>query len=518
MRQIGLIRLIRQITKERFFSALVYLTVFLFALYPYRDYDWGWHFRYGEYFVKTGQILREDLFTWTMAGFPWINHSWLYDPIQYLLFTNSSFLGLSLAGAFVSFLAFYIGTAPYKISYWQKGILAIFFTVLTSGVVWQGLRSQVLAFLPLAVFMFLIVKIHLFFHPRGEESPHLGGVAYKYYIFVFPLLFLLWVNLHGSFTLGLLIFGIFLGFQYFFLFFHPRGEKNLHLGGVGSKRLFIPKPLIWLTLSFLVSFAATFINPFTYNVYLEAIRHARNPLLPYISEWIPVQFPGSFYNIFIIYSLLLLVGFAKRRKLADIPLIITSVIVFYLAFGARRYDATYVVATLPFAAIILKDFKFKLENYRTTAFIFIIAVAVSLEIAFFRRIPQYQIFSQSIETYCNHGSNCSEGLTGYLKDNPPQGRGFNFYDWGGYLIGRGVPAKLFIDGRMHLWQRGNYEVFLEYQQMYYEEDWAKFNQYNFDWVIAQPNSKVAAKIKTGELGQWETKYEDERAVYFVRQR
>ena len=488
------------LNREFIFSALVYLAVFLFALYPYRDYDWGWHFRYGEYLLATGHILKNDIFSWTMAGYPWINHSWLYDPIQYLLFKNFSFLGLSLAGALVTLLAFYIGTAPYKISYWQKGILAIFFTVLTSGVVWQGLRSQVFAFLPLSIFMWLILKV------CSIQNTQYRIPNTKYYL-ALPILFLIWVNLHGSFIFGLLIFGAFLAYYYLENFF----KKPF------SFKLWIPKPLIWLTLSFLISVAITFINPYGYKVYLEALRHFNNPLLPYISEWIPVQFPSSFYNIFIIYSLLLATGFARRKKLADIPLIIAALVTFYLAFGARRYNATYAVATLPLTAIILTDFKFKLENYRATAFIFIIAVAVSLEIAFFRRIPQYQIFAQSIGTYCSFGSNCSEGLTKYLKENSPEGRGFNFYDWGGYLIGRGVSAKLFIDGRMHLWQKGEYKVFWEYQQMYYEEDWERFSQYQFDWVIAQPNSKVAAKIKTGELGQWEIKYEDERAVYFVKQ-
>lgn len=486
--------------KKFLFSSLIYLVVFLFALYPYRDFDWGWHYRYGEHFIKTGQILRTDPFSWTMEGYQWVNHSWAYDPLLYLLFEKTGFLGLSLAGAFVALLAFSIGTAPYKIVFWQKGILAIFFTVLTSGVIWQGLRSQILAFLPLSIFMFLIVKIH-----TRHQIPDT-----RHYL-AFPFLFLLWANFHGSFTLGLLIFAIFLLSKVILTFSAFRVVPR-------SSAVFIPKHLVWLTFSFLTSFAVTFINPYGYKIYLEAARHFNNPLLPYISEWVPAQFPSSFYNVFLIYSLLLTIGFIRRKNLADIPLIIATLIIFYMAFGARRYNATYVVATLPLAALILADFKFKLENFRATTFIFIIALFVSFEIAIFRHIPQYQIFSQSIETYCSFGSSCSEGLTKYLLENPPQGRGFNLYDWGGYLIGRGVKAKFFIDGRMHLWEKGQYKVFLEYEKMYYEQDWDKFTKYDFDWVVATPNSKVAQKIKTGEVGKWQTKYEDKRAVYFVRKR
>ena len=46
-------------------SVLVYPVLLLFLIYPYGDYDWGWHYRYGEYFWTHGRILRQDVYSWT---------------------------------------------------------------------------------------------------------------------------------------------------------------------------------------------------------------------------------------------------------------------------------------------------------------------------------------------------------------------------------------------------------------------------------------------------------------------
>jgi len=50
---------------ERISSALVYAGLLVCLLYPYADYDWGWHYRYGEYLLTHGRILRHDIYSWS---------------------------------------------------------------------------------------------------------------------------------------------------------------------------------------------------------------------------------------------------------------------------------------------------------------------------------------------------------------------------------------------------------------------------------------------------------------------
>ena len=137
----------------------MYAGLFPFLLYLYGDVDGGWHLRYGEYLLTHGRILRQDIFSWTMEGYPWTNHSWLYDPLLYLIYTHFSFVGLSLAGAMAGLGAFIFGISFFQLSYWQKAVLAGVFATLTSGALVQGLRSQVVGLLLLALAMFLLFNL-----------------------------------------------------------------------------------------------------------------------------------------------------------------------------------------------------------------------------------------------------------------------------------------------------------------------------------------------------------------------
>ena len=93
---------------NRALSALVYLGLLLYFIYPYSDYDWGWHYRYGEYFFTQGKVLRHDIFSWTMPGYEWVNHSWLFDLLLYVLYTRFGFIGLSATGALLGLLTFHL--------------------------------------------------------------------------------------------------------------------------------------------------------------------------------------------------------------------------------------------------------------------------------------------------------------------------------------------------------------------------------------------------------------------------
>lgn len=481
--------------KDRLLNVFIYLCLFLFCLYPYRDYDWGWHLKQGEYFFTHWAIYRTDTFSWTMAGYHWINHEWLYDPLLYVLYNLTSFWGLSVAGALVTVATFYFCVKGIKLRAYQLAICAFMFGYLISGVAWQGLRSQMIGLLLIAVSMYLLRLVD-----KGSKKV----------FFVFPALYLLWANLHGTFTFGLFIFGLFV-FQ------------KIIIDTIKNGKIFIGKRELYLALSFIASCAVTFVNPFGIGVYFEAARHFSNPLLKYIGEWDPVEFPSTFFFLMIIYALLFLYAAImdyRKTKKVNVYMLGVSLFTFYLAYGARRYVAVAITATLPFLALYFQDLKFKFEKFKATTFLLCLFIIVALEMALFRRVIPWRIFQNySFADYCSFGSHCSEGLTAYLIQHPPQGKGFNFYDWGGYLIGRGVPAKLFIDGRMHLWkdEKTGYSAFWDYEQMNYLGNTKLFDKYNFPWVLVPSGSYISAFIESKTVkGTWIKKYEDDDAVYWVR--
>lgn len=106
-----------------------------------------------------------------------------------------------------------------------------------------------------------------------------------------------------------------------------------------------------------------------------------------------------------------------------------------------------------------------------------------------------------------------------MIDHPPVGKGFDFYDWGGYLIGKGVPAKLFVDGRMHLWEKDGYSAFGDYLDIEFNVDKEKLAKYDFDWILVPSNSTFIDTLeKSDDMGVWKVEYRDSQAIYLVRQR
>lgn len=479
---------------ERLASALVYAAVLIYSAFPYSDFDWGWHYRYGEYLFTHGRVLRHDLYSWTMPGYEWVNHSWLFDPLLYVVYTRFSLIGLSIAGALAGVLTFYLCVRRAHLAYWHLAILAVFYVALTKDVTMQGLRTQVVGLLLLALLGDLLAR-----QRAGQDWPK----------WALPGLFCVWANLHGSFLLGLVVFGAYVAWDV--VVAQLRGHA-------------LPRRWFLIAGSFLASIAATFANPFTYGVYVEARRHFGNPHLAYVVEWMPPSFSLFIGMLFLAYTLAVAYGFFARRTLADVPAIAIAAGTFYMAVSSRRHVAVFVVLTLPVVAAAIKDVRFRVAGLARTSAVVALMIATFGIAVWERRADYHNLLHSSMHTYCSYGSQCSEGLTEYLLQHPPVGRGFTFYDWGGHMIGRGVQAKLFIDGRMHLWERSDYQPMADYRAIYVLNDMDAFRRYKFDWILVPRSSdfvkNMVASISpsTGvrESDQWIVAYQDERVFYAVR--
>ena len=83
---------------------------------PPVDPDFGWHYKYGEYFVQNGKILRENIFSYTLPDYQWANTYWASQIIIYLLHNKLGAFWLSFITGliFSAFVVFTIRKQPYK--------------------------------------------------------------------------------------------------------------------------------------------------------------------------------------------------------------------------------------------------------------------------------------------------------------------------------------------------------------------------------------------------------------------
>ena len=475
--------------KERIFSSLIFLIVFLYSVYPYGDKDWGWHYKYGEYLLTQGKILTQDIFTWTMQGFKWSNTSWLYDPLVYILTKTTGYIGFSILGGIVYFLVFYTLVSNFKLSYWKKAIVAFFFVLMGEMAILEGFRSQVLSLLFFSILMSVIIK--------AQKNIKV--------LFFLPFLFVFWVNFHGDFVVGLGVAGLFLG-SYFLIDLYKTKIFS------GRKFLIYSAPL-------LLSFAATFISPFGFNVYLEALRNIGSPLTKNIYEWMPIYYTCVYCHAytFASYSLLLLLLFIKRKNILDIPYLLAYLIFLVPTIQTRRLVPVFFVITAPLLCQALEEIRWNIEQFKVTTYAFLLVSIVSIEFTLFQRYPSANLYHYSESDFVTSLSSFSLNAMDYLLSHPPKGKGFNFYDWGGYLIGRGFPAKLFIDGRNIAMEGKDAMPFSGYISMYYQSNYDLFNKYNFDWALVETSSDLAKKLYSSQdLGIWKLQFADAQVAYFIR--
>ena len=99
--------------------AFIFLATFRFPI----DSDLGWHLKHGEYFILNRAILDINTLSSGMPNFHYINHSWLFDVLSFLIYDLWGFLGLSFFSALFVVLIFYFVTKITELNFWQKAIV-----------------------------------------------------------------------------------------------------------------------------------------------------------------------------------------------------------------------------------------------------------------------------------------------------------------------------------------------------------------------------------------------------------
>ena len=163
---------------DRLVFVLVLVLVFLMAARMPLDTDLWWHLRAGETTLQTGHPMLTDTLSFTRAGSPWINHSWLSEVGMALLFRVGGYLALSAMVALVA-------AASMAVLYRQMSgpallrAFVIILATLVAAVVWSP-RPQIFSLLLLAVCGLILDD----YRRKGINR-----------LWLLPPLFVLWSNL-----------------------------------------------------------------------------------------------------------------------------------------------------------------------------------------------------------------------------------------------------------------------------------------------------------------------------------
>jgi hypothetical protein len=402
--------------------------ILLLALIPasgaVSDPDFFWHLQVGRWILDHNAIPTHDLFTSTVSDHRFVAHEWLSEVIMAAITAAAGLGGVSLYFTTITWAAFVGLLRTARAGFVIAGLgLAVGFAA--GNPIW-GPRTQIITF-AFSVALLLLLR-------RYRETQD------RRWLYPIPPLFLLWVNLHAGFTIGLVFLGITLVAEVL----RNRLQRPT-AGGEGGGPLPI-RPLLAVTG---LSALAVLANPNFAGIYLYAVQTqfstAQQKL---IVEWFSPNFHTPEIRAFEAMLLLLITLIAispRRPRLTDLLLLLAGLT---LALQSVRHIALFVAIATP---ILIELGQAAWDGYRdhlprlreprpstvTGAINLVILLVIAALALTTHVIPDVRSGFRSKAIASSFPVNAVDFVE---KDLPP-GHVFNQYGWGGYLVYRVWPRQ-----------------------------------------------------------------------------
>jgi hypothetical protein len=494
--------------------ALVFLLlVTMFARTPL-DTDMWWHLRAGEVSWISGSPLLTDIFSYTVYGTTWINHSWLAQVLLYLVYAGAALKGLTTLVALVA-------AATLILIYAEMAGPPLFraFILILGGLVIAPVlspRPQIFSLLMLAALSYVIFLNRY----RGRNV---------YYLI--PLIFILWSNLHGGYVLGLIFLGAWIIGEIFNIGLAATLPGIERRNEVIRARQHAGQLFTWT----LIGGVVTIINPNGVRIWLVPFQTVGVAVLQdFIPEWASPNFHNLFEQPFIwlLIACFIAVSLAKLRL--DGPELVTFGIFTYMAllskrnFGPFAIIATPILAKYGWEAItayreplrgagqsLLNFFHFR--NIKARALPDWLRIGINcllILVLGLIAIGKVLYVSSPAVVESSQSQIFPVEAVQWMAIHPVAREIFNDYNWGGYLIWHLRDIPVFIDGRTDLYKENILADYLTIQGGF--ENWhSLLEQYGVNSIFTATGSPLAEKLQSDP--GWVQAYYDNRAVIFLRQ-
>ena len=476
-------------------SVLVFVLVFWISLYfmPQMmngDGDLGRHITLGNYILDQRTIPTTDLFSHTMQGTFMVPHEWLSQLAFALVHRAAGLNGIAWLTAVLIAATYAVLTFTLQ----QAGVRA--FLALAGGLfgsVVGAIHTLTRPHLFTLFFFALALLILETYRRRGKE---------KTLLWLLPLM-LLWTNTHGAFIAGFVLTSLYA------------------IGALFEKRL---RPALALLATLVLLVLTSLLNPvgpallsnsfgylqedFLVNITIEY----RSPDFHQISAW-----P---------FAALLLgsLGFAwlSGKRLTWTPLLTLLVWSAFALYSARNiplYGLVAVALLLPEIDTWLGANWHRLNRFLSSTdaaargswgWMWAVLVMIAVMVA--------QANGAKTDLF-GRGNTFNDEMfpiaaVDAIQDDLPEGRMFNEFGWGGYLLYRLWPEQLvFLDAQTDFYGEALTRQFLQIADA--EPGWeAALAEYDVAWIILPPTRPLAAWLE--QSAEWQELYRDDTAVIWTR--
>ena len=496
---------LRWLDTRRLAELILFIAVFAMATRAPVDTDIWWHLQTGRVMLESGHILQTDVFSHTRQGQPWVSAYWLSQVILYLLFHYFHYFGLGLFQALVVTLTFAFVYAQMEGDVFSRAFIVVL-AAMTSAVVWIA-RPHLLSFLLTAVLCHLLYL----YKWRGVNR-----------LWLIPLLFVLWVNLHPGYALGFMVLVGFVAGEVFnnlLAWVSPGDDPIVPWRGVGT-----------VVLVSLLSFLCLLLNPNTTKMWVHYLDTVRiDALQDFIQEWRSPDFHPLYTQPFIwlLLATLAAVGLSGRRvDGSDLALVAGFA---YAGLLARRNFGPFALIAAP---VLSRHASRAIEHWLMTAraqgllgsvrqvtrplsvglalvnwlLLALVLVAAGVKVY----LPLRTEFNVEHER-----RTLPLDAIEWIQEHRPPGPMFNNYNWGGYLIWQLWPDYLvFVDGRTDLY--GD-ELLSQYLKVHFAQPGFQevFDEHGVNFVLTEAGGFADNFMALDDTG-WTLAYSDDIAVIYVR--
>ncbi len=388
---------------------LFYIAGFIFRAEVTLDPDFGWHLQFGRMITKTHTIPRDDLYSYSMPSYHFIDHEWGTDSMIAGIYDKFGITALNGIFALLGVGTLYFLSRGIDVRWAGVPLFLVGGTILE----FIGIRPQIITWTLLALLMGILWQ----------------KKVWQKWRFAIPILFLFWANIHGGFAIGIVILGWFVIVE-----------------AISNRRIDAKDGLVLL-----LSVVATLCNPYGYHLWVEVAKSATDSNLRWsIQEWYPaVYFTNLAFWLYVVISFFLVIRY--RRKFSPAALGIYALL-FVSGMSSMRNIPIFVVVSFYPTLQGIQYLYAEAGDYLYGKERFVRGYIGFFLICLFLYLPQLGAFVYGTIRYGDGQNSYPRGAASYLSQHLPPGNIFASYDWGGFLIWQLPEKKEFIDGRMPSWR------------------------------------------------------------------
>jgi hypothetical protein len=513
---------------EMFFLAVFVGVIMLGPRLFNIDGDLGRHITIGDYILDNRTIPTRDIFSHTRTGEHLTPHEWLAQVIFALA---HRLLGLDGVVLFSALLIAATFTLCYRHCLQRSGLVLVslifaFLAAATASLHWLA-RPHIFTLLFVVLWTGVLESLR-----RGQSQ--------RWYLL--PVLMLLWANTHGAYIAGFVIWGIYLVGESWEFWKHrqAKGQQSLELQAeVPAPEHRYPKlplSLKRLLAAGFISLPVTLLNPAGLHLWDTTFGFLRSRyLVASTFEYQSPNFHASYawpFLLMIVISLLLL-GLGSGFRVSSSPLnngksnpsSVVSILLLaaWTAMGlysARNIPLYALLAAPILAEIIGHNLKVGLQSGRFVQFNQrLSSVEASLKGGAWPVLGvifiTLALMGGARLDYDRQGNRYDPAVfpvqaVDWLERHPPEGNGFNYFIWGGYLLYRTWPEHtVFIDGQTDFYGEA---LTRQYQQVItLSGDWEDvLDHYQVRWVLMPADSALVKALR--DHPDWEVTYQDSTAA------